>query len=226
MLRLTSTPWLHAPVSAQHSPTTTSDGAVPIATSRPAPANAAASTHVRAPNRSTARPTIRAVRKPATPNPVSSTPRWLAPSPNESSSRNATRNPSPPRQPQPMNATSAALSVVGTNALRRLGRFSAASVFGTPSTASIVATAAAPTNAQRHDASAASPPTSGAEVWPIACIDANSPSVRPRRSLGVIAASAPRSTGVTKAFAAPWTALSPIRTGKAHETAHRTEAAA
>lgn len=89
-----------------------------------------------------------------------------------------------------------------------------------------MATAAAPTNAHRHDASATSPLTSGADVWPAACIDANSPSVRPSRSLGTIAASAPSSTGVTKAFAAPWTALSPIRTGNAHETAHRIEAAA
>jgi len=65
------------------------------------------------------------------------------------------------------------------------------------------ATAAGSRNASRHEISAASPPSSGANEMPAACTPANVPIDRPSRSRGTTSASAAITSGVVNAFATP-----------------------
>ena len=141
--------------------------------------------------------------------------------------RNATRNVRPPRQPQPTSATAAARSTSGRHASRSRGgsRGSRSAAGGSPTTASTAAAAATPTNASRQVASAASPPSSGAVVCPAACIEANSPSERPSRSRGVVAAIVASSSGVVNAFATPCTPRPTSSSGNVADTTHSTEPA-
>ncbi|GAB2964958.1 hypothetical protein GCM10027184_11190 [Saccharothrix stipae] len=221
----TVTAWLVAPAAAHSTPTATTDGSTPTPASSAPPTAAPATAHRRAPNRSIDHPVSRAVQIATRPKPVSTDPRCPAPSPNESPSRSATRNDNPPRQPQATNPAAANHGVRPRHAPRRRGRSPPrGGSAGKPTTANAPATTAAPTNAHRHDASAANPLSNGAIVWPAACMDANTPNARPNRAFGVTAAIAASSRGVVNAFAAPCTARPPSSTGNDHDTAHNTDA--
>ena len=75
-----------------------------------------------------------------------------------------------------------------------------------PANPSNAATSATPTKASRQSHSAASPPISGAEIWPADCSDPNQPSARPSRSAGTVAPSTASSSGVVNALATPCSA--------------------
>ena len=94
-----------------------------------------------------------------------------------------------------------------------------------PTTASAALTTADTANAHRQSNSAASPPTSGAEVWPAACNEPNQPSARPSRSGGTVLASAANSSGVVNALATPCNARPPRNTASVGASAQSSDAA-
>ena len=183
----TSTSWVADPAQRPRRRTSPTVGARPTPISTATPTAAPSSTLRRGPMRSTPDPTRRAVSEPRHPQPGEHQPARAG------GQREVVLQPQRDQEAQPGDAAPAD----GRDQRRRAARRAATpcagwaaargarGVPGMPTTASSRAhharTPRTPTASRPRPRA---PPTSGAEVWPAACIEPNQPSARPSRSGG------------------------------------------